>query len=356
MVNLVNLRVLDKNGSGYTSNVINAIQWAIANRNAIGPNGKPLNIRVLNLSLGHAPYESAATDPLTIACRKAVAAGIVVVVSAGNYGKDDNGNPVFGGITSPGTEPSVITVGAMTTWDTITRADDTLATYSSRGPTIDGLIKPDIVAPGSRIVSDLSPLDTLVVQNPQIAVNSYYMKLSGTSMAAPFVSGAAALILNKNPNLSPNAVKAILMYTAERINKDPLEVGAGYLNVLGALNLASNINANTSTGQYWLLNSGAGLSYVDKSLSGNTIVWGDTIVWDETFFSGTSLYYNLLAWGNTIVWGDTIVWDETIVWSDTIIWKSDISALSSIIAGQTIVWDELSPKVNGYSTLVDGDQ
>src|SRR5213594_1281996 len=115
---LINLRVLDGTGAGTSSSVIDAIEWAISNRNALGDDGKSMNIRVINISLGHAPYESAATDPLTIMCRIAVQAGIVVVASAGNHGKDINTNTAYGTITSPGTEPSVITVGAMTTWGT----------------------------------------------------------------------------------------------------------------------------------------------------------------------------------------------------------------------------------------------
>jgi serine protease AprX len=115
---LIDLRVLDGTGIGSTSSVIAAIDWAIANRNANGFDGKPLNIRVINLSLGHLPQEGAATDPLAVECRRAVQSGLVVVAAAGNYGKDANGNTVYGTILTPGIEPSVITVGAVTTWGT----------------------------------------------------------------------------------------------------------------------------------------------------------------------------------------------------------------------------------------------
>ena len=183
-VRLVDLRVLNNSGAGKTSDVIAAIEWAIANRNIKGSDGKPLNIRVINLSLGHLPYESADTDPLAVACRKAVQNGIVVVASAGNYGKDDNGNKVFGAISTPGIEPSVITVGAVTTWGTPSRSDDVVASYSSRGPTIDGIIKPDISAPGSRVVSTMAPKNYIITNNPGLQVNKDYMMLSGSSMSA----------------------------------------------------------------------------------------------------------------------------------------------------------------------------
>ncbi|PYS46449.1 MAG: hypothetical protein DMG13_29925 [Acidobacteria bacterium] len=105
--NLIDLRVLNGHGSGKTSNVIAAIEWAIANRNATGNDGKTsLNIRIINLSLGHRPYEAPADDPLTTICRIAVQKGIIVVAAAGNYGRDSNDNTVYGGITSPGNEPS----------------------------------------------------------------------------------------------------------------------------------------------------------------------------------------------------------------------------------------------------------
>jgi serine protease AprX len=341
-VNLVNLRVLDENGTGSTSNVIKAIEWAIANRWSNGKDGKPLNIRVINLSLGHTPNESALTDPLTIACRKAVQAGIVVVAAAGNYGKDANGNTVFGGITSPGTEPSVITVGAVSTFNTLSRADDVVASYSSRGPTIDGLMKPDIAAPGTGIIGPAAVGNKLLKTYPSLAYDANYMRLSGTSMAAPVVAAAVAMMLQKSPALKPNAVKAILMYTAEKKGVNALEMGAGYLNTLGALNLTSNINTYAAASSYWLLNNGAGLTYANDIFGGYRAVWGGTIVWDDTLFSGNSIFYAHKAWGSTIVWGDTIVWGEMkIVSGTTIVWESDVSALGGVVTGSTIVWESM---------------
>jgi serine protease AprX len=243
---LVDLRVLKGDGSGNTSDVIAAVEWAIMNRNAIGDNGLPMNIRVINLSLGHAPLESAATDPLAAICREAVRQGIVVVAAAGNFGKTATGAPVWGGIVSPGTERAVLTVGAMTTWGTNVRTDDSLASYSSRGPTyIDHLAKPDIVAAGSGLIGPKNPGNKLIMDFPSLDIEGNYMKLSGTSMAAPVVAGAVALLLEKKPALTPNAVKAILMYTAEKRSQNTvMEVGAGYLNVSGALMMAMYINTS----------------------------------------------------------------------------------------------------------------
>jgi serine protease AprX len=334
-VRISNLRVLDDQGTGYTSSVIQAIEWAIQNRNAIGKDGKPLNIRIINLSLGHTPYESALTDPLTIACRKAVMSGIVVVAAAGNYGKDKNGNTKFGAITSPGTEPSVITVGAFSTFDTLSRADDMVATYSSRGPTIDNLMKPDLDAPGTRIVAPMAPGNTIAQKYPQLIYNANYMRLSGTSMAAPAVAASAALILQKNPGLTPNAVKAILMYTAEHHSGPPMETGAGFLNTLGAVNLAANVNSGAAGSSYWLVNNGLGLSYGD-TIGNYRAVWGGTIIWDEHLFGGNSLInFYQKAWSSTIIWGDTIIWDETIIWED------DVSAWNTLVTGSTIIWDSV---------------
>jgi serine protease AprX len=149
---LVNLRVLDENGAGNASDVIAAIEWSIRNRYRF-------NIRVLNLSLGMYPTTSYKDDPMAQAVERAVAQGLVVVCAAGNFGKLPDGTPLVGTIVSPGFTPGALTVGAMNTHGTVGRNDDTMASYSSRGPVGSStdkstwIIKPDLVAPGNAIVS-----------------------------------------------------------------------------------------------------------------------------------------------------------------------------------------------------------
>ena len=148
---LVGLKVLDENGRGVISDVIAALEWAIANKNAY-------NIRVANLSVGAAVTESYWTDPLTLAAKRAVDAGIVVVAAAGNLGKNKLGQSQYGGITAPGNAPWVLTVGAYSHEGTLRRNDDVVAAYSSRGPSaIDFEAKPDVVAPGTGVVSLSDP-------------------------------------------------------------------------------------------------------------------------------------------------------------------------------------------------------
>src|SRR5208282_4947363 len=144
--NIINLRVLDQNGSGTDSQVVAAIQQAIQLKSQY-------NIRVINLSLGRPVFESYTLDPLCQAVEQAWQAGIVVVVAAGNDGRDNSeGTNGYMTITAPGNDPYVITVGAMKTEGTPTRTDDLIASYSSKGPTaIDHIVKPDLVAPGNNV-------------------------------------------------------------------------------------------------------------------------------------------------------------------------------------------------------------
>ena len=219
--NLVNLRVLDANGSGTDAQVIAAIQRAIALKNTY-------NIRVINLSLGRNVFKSYTQDPLCQAVEAAWQAGLVVVVAAGNNGRNNslhtNG---YGMIGAPGNDPYVLTVGATRTMQTASKNDDRIASFSSKGPSlIDHIVRPDLVAPGNNIASLLSPGSTLDSKHPsgEVSPVSYggngkkqYFVLSGTSMATPVVSGAAALLLQQNSALTPDQVKARLMKTADKM-------------------------------------------------------------------------------------------------------------------------------------------
>src|SRR5262245_19476321 len=194
---LVNLRVLNETGSGVASDVIRAIDWAIDHR-------KEYNIGVINLSLGAPVVQPYRDDPLCEAVERAVAAGIAVVTAAGNYGVSSDGRTVLASIASPGNDPSAITVGALDTHGTAARGDDTVARFSSKGPTAyDVLLKPDLAAPGTHVVSAEASGSYLSTTNParHVAGNGSgaYMQMSGTSMAAAVVSGAAALLLQERP-------------------------------------------------------------------------------------------------------------------------------------------------------------
>ena len=139
------------------------------------------------------------------------------MASAGNYGKLPDGRAIIGGITSPGNSPWALTVGALNTNGTAERADDLMATYSSRGPTyLDGIVKPDLVAPGNRIVSLGAPDSSLWETYPQLqrSDRAPYFELSGTSMSAAVVSGAAALLLEANPRLTPLDVRLALQLSS----------------------------------------------------------------------------------------------------------------------------------------------
>jgi subtilisin family serine protease len=229
---LYDVRVLNGTGMGDVADALAGIDWVVFH-------AKEYNIRVLNVSLASDSTESYLTDPLCRAVRNAVAAGVTVVVAAGNYGLGPDGRENYGTITSPGNEPSVITVGSANPHATSGRGDDSVNFFSSRGPTRggwldssgirhpDNLLKPDLVAPGNQDIAALST-DSLGLNTsrlgqvfPQLVVqrglNTGLMVASGTSFSAPVVSGTVALILQKNPGLTPPMVKAILQYTAEAL-------------------------------------------------------------------------------------------------------------------------------------------
>ena len=247
---LVVLKVLDGAGRGYISNVIAALDYAVATR-------AQFNTRVINLSVAAGVYESYTTDPLTLAAKRAVEAGLVVVTAAGNLGRSAQGRPQYGGITAPGNAPWVLTVGAANHTGTPQRDDDTVAGFSSRGPSyIDFAAKPDLVAPGVGIAS-LTNASTFLYQTRPASrlwgtlqtASEPYLSMSGTSMASPVVAATVALLLQANPALTPNAVKAILQYTAEsRPGYNHLTQGAGFLNARGAMDMALRFASSTEPG------------------------------------------------------------------------------------------------------------
>jgi serine protease AprX len=236
---LVNLRVLGDDGSGVISSVIEAIDWAIEHQ-------AQYRIAIINLSLGAPVLQPYRDDPMCEAVERAVRAGIVVVAAAGNFGRGRNGGAVLGGITTPGNDPYVITVGAIDTQGTPERSDDVAAAFSSRGPTLYDLVsKPDVMAPGTRIVSAEAAGSVAARGHPERHVTGAgtngYIQFSGTSMAAGVVSGAVALLLQNDPQLTPEEVKAVIQLTTSVVSSTGrLNGGAGSLNVLAAITFVAS--------------------------------------------------------------------------------------------------------------------
>jgi serine protease AprX len=341
-------KVLDASGQGYISNVIAAIDYAIANKDA-------LHLRVINLSVAAGVYESYTTDPLTLAARRAVEAGLVVVSAAGNLGRGPDGKPQYGAIGAPGNAPWVITVGASSHNGTADRSDDTIAGFSSRGPSpIDYQAKPDLVAPGLGIESIAEAGSTLWNTKPAMRLwgtvttaTEPYLSLSGTSMASPVVSGTIALMLQANPALTPNLVKAILQYTAEtHADYDGLTQGAGFLNARGAVQLARSLAPGAS---------------LQQALQPDPTPWSAHVIWGNQRIGGGTLRATANAWRTDVMWGsdqapdggtitlgtqcadapttcDRVAWSaagdgDDVVWSSTLVW-----ATSSASEGDNIVW------------------
>ena len=201
-VNLVAVRVLGEEGAGTYSDVLQGLQWVVEHKDEYG-------IRVLNISMYSVPVAPYWADPYNLAVMAAWEAGIVVVASAGNTGPE----PMSVGV--PGNTPYIITVGAFTDHRTPQDlGDDYIPDFSAAGPTLDAFVKPDVIAPGAHVVSLMRPNTYLRDEYPERRVNGRYFEMSGTSMSTAVVSGIAALILDENPDLTPDEVKYRLTQTA----------------------------------------------------------------------------------------------------------------------------------------------
>jgi serine protease AprX len=300
---VIDVRVLNRNGNGRVSSIAAGIQWVIVNRALY-------NIRVINLSLGAPARQSYRTDPLAAAVEIAWKRGLVVVVAAGNDG------PQQGTVQTPGTDPYVITVGATDDLGSVSVSDDELAWFSAWGTTYGSASKPDLVAPGRRIVSIRTPgsyLDALYANRVVLAKNgSTYFRLTGTSMSAPMVAGAAALLLERQPGLTPDQVKAILTGAIQAYGQasatalpDPSADGAGLLDAYAAATSPTRGAANGG------LRPSNGLA---RALY--PVLYGQPLVWKDPSRGLTC--WSCLFWG-TLGWDDG-AWDnlnwDAFNWSD----------------------------------------
>jgi serine protease AprX len=283
-VNLINVKVSDEVGAANASNVVAGLQWINDNRDRY-------NIKVVNLSLNSSVAESYHTNPLNAAVEILWFNKITVVVSSGNIGKN--------ALYPPANDPFVITVGATDDRGTLSTGDDVLASYSGYGQTNDGFQKPDLVAPGTNIVSlGSSGATVLAQQHPDHIVSNGYFRMSGTSMSAPMVSGAVALLLQSEPNLTPDQVKYRLMATARPFDRDK-RAGAGYLNIYAAVHTSTTQSANTGVAVSRLLTSGS------DPVNWNSVNW-NSVNWNSVNWN--SVNWNSVNW-NSVNW-NSVSWSS----------------------------------------------
>lgn len=318
--NVIDVRVLDAQGNGRISSVLRGLEWVLAHQ-------QQFNIRVVNMSFGAPPLVSYRFDLLAAAAEIAWRHGLVLVAASGNTG------PNSGTVASPGIDPYIITVGATDDQATLQLSDDSLAWFSSWGTAQDSGARPDLLAPGRKVVSIRVPgstLDTMLPDHVVTARNgSTYFRLTGTSMSTAVVSGAVALLLQHQPALTPDQVKKILVSTTQPYGAGamPAGAGAGLLDANAAWN--SPLRGVSNTGQ----RQADGLA---RTLY--PIVYGQPLAWKSLTYLGTN--WGLLTWLN-LPWNDA-AWDN-IVW-DNIVWDN--------IVWDNIVWDQTSWDSTGWDNIV----
>jgi serine protease AprX len=291
-VNLLNVRVSNDQGMTYTSDVVDGLQWVYDNKDAY-------NIRVVNLSITSTAPESYDTSPLDAAIEILWFNGITVVVSAGNNGTVDGPSTLY----PPANDPFAITVGAVEDLGTPVLDDDFVAAFSAYGTTEAGFSKPELVAPGRNLISLLAGLDATAYKNhPKHRVNDFYFRMSGTSMAAPVVSGTIALLLQDEPGLTPDQVKYRLMATANQgwSGYDATKAGAGTVDAYAAVYGDTIDSANHGIIPSRMLSTG------EDGIAFDNVGW-NTVGWN-------SVGWNTVGW-NTVGW-------NTVGWN-TVGWNSD---------------------------------
>ena len=321
--NLVSIKVMDANGMAKTSDVINACQWILAHK-------AQYNIRVANFSLHSANKASFLNDPLDKAVETLWFNGVVVVAAAGNYAENGQASGV---LYAPGNDPFVITVGAVDLNGNAANSTHTNAPFSAYGYTPDGFSKPDIGAPGRYIVGPVPMTSTLATQRADAITAPGYIQLSGTSFAAPVVSGAAAQILAAHPSYTPDQVKGALMVTAKPDpSAAPGSLGVGEMQMTKAV-LRSVTPPNPNLGLDQFVHVALG----DTSPSFDAHAWFNTAkanpAWDAVSWS--SVAWSDAAW-SAVAWSDvsweTVSW-ETVAWSD-VSWED--------VAWSDVAWSDVS--------------
>jgi serine protease AprX len=294
--------VLDANGSSRLSTVMLGLEWVVAHKAELG-------IRVVVMALGAPAVAGYHEDPLAAASELAWHSGLVLVVAAGN------GGPGAGTIQTPGIDPLVLTVGAADDNGTAAVADDGIPTWSGVGPTPDGLVKPELVAPGRKIVSVRVPGSTIDLQSPTHIEGPTTIRFSGTSEAAGVAAGAAALLLQQRPSLDPDQTKALLVGSARPVaGASKASQGAGLLNMTRALAARTpHVEQSRLRPADGLLRAilpalrAQGLGRTDgEDAQGDGSVQGDQVRWDQVRWD--QVRWDQVRW-DQVRW-DQVRWDQ----------------------------------------------
>jgi len=312
---LISVKAFGEDGSSTYATVIRGIDWVVTNR---------LNyaIKVLNLSLGAPARSRYWDDPLNKAVMRAWQSGIVVVVSAGNSG------PLPQTVGVPGNVPYVITVGAMTDSYTSSGKDDRLASFSSTGPTFEGFVKPDLVAPGGHVWGFMATYMKIAVDHPTFMNSGDFFTMSGTSQAAATVSGVAALVLAQNPGLTPDQVKCRIIASGRPAVKTDgslaysvLQQGTGLVNAKAAVfgsnnncaNLGLNLSADLNGSQHFMGRVTQLADGTFKVTNPNGLVAGSGFLWDQGYL-----------WDQGFLWPESYLWPQGFLWSQGQNYTADI--------------------------------
>ena len=280
--NLIGIKISDDYGMAYESDTVEALEWIFNNKDTY-------NIRVVNLSIQSTVEQSYHDSALDAAVEILWFNGIVVVAATGNKGPDNGFNPV---LAAPANDPFIITVGASEEKGDADRSNDSIASFTAYDETIDFSVKPEIIAPGKDIVSVLSGSSWWRNNYPDRFVDGGYFRISGTSMATPMVAGAAALLLQAEPDLTPDQVKYRLLETAGNVGK------ANYLDVYAAVATPTMESANQGVTPHMLLAKMALIAYWASENGEENIDW-ENIDWAAVNWNAVN--WNAVNW-NAVNW------------------------------------------------------
>ena len=309
---LVSLDVMDDSGMARTSDVIAAAGWIYNHKDEY-------NIRVANFSLHSTVPSNFTKDPLDKAVEKLWFSGVTVVAASGNYGHSDGPSGVM---FAPGNDPFVITVGAVDLDGSVRVQNHDVPSWSAYGYTYDGFRKPEISAAGRYMVGPIPAGSTLLALKPENAVGNGYMRLSGTSFAAPVVSGAAAQILARHPNWTPDQVKGALMKAARYVREAPPgSAGVGEVNAYRAANVNRPPNPNFALDAYLMPDPAGGSTPVFDAVTWSDAAQGnhswDAVTWSDVSWSDVS--WTDVSWTD-VSWSD-VTWSD-VTWSDVLAMES----------------------------------